>query len=312
MKISLIFLLFCSYSIADNSNLWLIDEVLPPQAYSLVKSENFDLQQMKKVGCTCSYKDGSCVVNNVEIKNRNFELKCEEIHKDSIKSIRFINSDVNFLPSDLKKFQNLEKIEVENSKLLEVSQNDLKELKNLKSLQIPRNKIEKIDENLFEFNKKIEKLNFAQNEIKFIHPLAFDDLSHLDELQLLDNDCMSCSGFEKNFINFVKEISIKNCATENQEKSKGLLITSIVIGILIILSVFTLLIVFGARKWKMSQKVNSILADPTYNNNNERVSSDWNKYNEQYGKINYGADLRDSLEKPGEFEKKSELQFSFF
>lgn len=312
MKVFLIFLIFYSSVTAEKPNLWLIDEILQPvdlQAYSIVKRDISSLRQLNPEGCTCSQRDG-CIVNNVKVLNRDFKLNCDENYNDYVKYVEFESSVVNFLPNDLKKFKNLETIKIEELNLLEINQDDLKDFKNLKNLKLQGNKIQKLDENLFEFNTKLETLSFAQNEIKFIHPNLFSKLNHLIELELLDNDCMSCSGFDDEFVNFTKEVALKNCAipyvTSIFIPELSFNILFLIFGSLTVIIIVAIAVCFGLRKWKMNKYNQEILCNSRYEK--ELTESDWNKTNESYYAIvNLGSDLKDTLERPGELEKSFKL-----
>lgn len=309
MKISLVFGIFCAYVVADKPNLWIIDQVLPPvelKAYSQVLSGPGDFQMMK-VGCSCINNDETCVMNNVKINNRENSLNCEGYQVSLIKSVRFINSVVNYLPNDLKQFTNLENLQIENSNLVEVTQNDLKDFPKLKNLVVSGNQIVSLEENLFEFNERVEKLDFERNSIKYIHPQLFAKLTNLVALQLDDNDCMSCSAYQKDFLNFVLGVALENCSTPLLKVSRVILI-SLIIGVISIIGIIVGLAIFVLyRKRMMTQ---SILSSPSYQKDDDQIIPANEKKNNIYsgGKFNHGYNY--SLNRSGE-ETKNVLKLFF-
>lgn len=272
MKISIIFFSFCALVAAKKQ----ISPRIP---------EN--LQEIMKVGCNCMARETCCVINGMTIKNRDTKINCEVYENlSSIKSIRFINSTVNFIPSDLKVFKNLIEIVIEDGDLKEILQSDLEEFKQLKNLSLPGNEIERLSKDLFASNKELQLINLSYNNIRFIHMEIFSDLRQLESLLLDENDCMSCAGYEKQFTSFVIQVASENCSVDKIEivdTKKYKLVTILVVVMVIFFLLFGGAVFYLIYRKKMKTKIAE----------NGDKSIIMKKSSEFGGNFNYGANLND-------------------
>lgn len=248
-----------------------------------------NLQEIMRVGCNCMSREPCCVVNGMTIKNRDAQIDCNvDENFGSIKSIRFINSTVNFIPSGLKVFKNLYEIIIEDGNLIEIQQSDLMAFTQLKNLSLPGNDILRLSKDLFAFNKELQLINLSYNNIRFIHAEIFRDLRHLESLQLDENDCVSCAGYEKEFTTFVIEVAGISCSIDKdaQDTKKYLIVTIAVVVVVICGLLVGGAVFYLVYKNKIKPKVAA-----NVDNGDKTVIVKHN--HENCGNYNYGANLND-------------------
>lgn len=160
---------------------------------SVVNSQNIECSDGTSSFKSLTDNEYACVIENiVSFGNFRQTINIRYFGAMTNRDVKVLNidsvSNLKYFPSTAA-FQNLFAIYIDNSDLVEVSQNDLRDFDKLKILSLRKNKIKIIEKDLFKFNSKLEIIFLDKNEIAFIAPTVFDHLSQLRELDLEDNDC---------------------------------------------------------------------------------------------------------------------------
>lgn len=141
----------------------------------------------------------------------NDDVKILEIDDASLMTI---------FPSNLENvFKNLEKIDVQNSNLKQITREDLKVFPNLKYLNLQNNQIESINENTFEFNPEIEKITLIDSKLTYIDAKTFNNLKKLETLEIKSQNCEFNADDADSVKEAVKKIEEGSC---QKDKSKTL------------------------------------------------------------------------------------------
>jgi hypothetical protein len=128
-----------------------------------------------------------------------------------IRSVKFLEIDFQttfYLPRGWEnKFDNLEGIEVHDSKLKFISKDDISPFPNLKELKLWKNDLERLDSDLFETNPEIRFIDFTQNKLKIVGRNILSPLRNLLSAKFEYNFCISMnSGFEQDIQKFKLEL----------------------------------------------------------------------------------------------------------
>lgn len=165
-----------------------------------------------------------CVTKNLEVRTWNESVTIisgnllGELIYDEIKTFTVNESPLlEFLPTGIEKFfPNLEKIEISDSGLKNLTQNSLKNLTKLRFLILNNNKLEDIDSNPFEFNNKIEKVDLSGNQIKIFQVGSLKVLKHLKKLDLSNNLCINETADNPFELKKLKINIYENCAPSRE------------------------------------------------------------------------------------------------
>lgn len=104
-----------------------------------------------------------------------------------------IGGKLKFLPTNLNEiFPNLERIQVENSKLEKIKRENFNGL-NLQVLKLSKNSIKFIESDAFENQKSLKKIHLDRNEISQIDDKVFTFTPQLEILQLENNNLKTLS-----------------------------------------------------------------------------------------------------------------------
>jgi len=97
-----------------------------------------------------------------------------------VTKIIFVNCEMIKIPKGLKNtFQNLMKIELQNTTLETLTKLDLAEYKNFTEFRFVNNKIEFLPGDLYEGFVNLERIAFEENNLNFIEPSILDGLDNL-------------------------------------------------------------------------------------------------------------------------------------
>ena len=139
----------------------------------------------------CSFSGSNmktCVVSNVEIENKGFEIPDTDEDSEVKAFIMKDNKAVKFLPENLgKKFKNLVELSAQNSSLITLSRKNFEGLENLKSLNLGNNNIKFIEPDTFDDLKNLEELDISSNQMEYIDENLFMKLKNLKALRLGGN-----------------------------------------------------------------------------------------------------------------------------
>lgn len=134
-------------------------------------------------------------VKRCKVKSLSIDLKTDrelnftEIDEE-VEAFYSLDHQIKFFPSNLAEiFPNLKKIHIFNAGMIEITSNDIKNFNNLEVLVINESNIEKIEKDLFKFNKKMRRIAFINNKVRIIEEGAFDDLPELKSLTFSGNPC---------------------------------------------------------------------------------------------------------------------------
>lgn len=154
--------------------------------------------------------------------------------------ISIFSVEMNFFPIGLDRFfLNAQTLAVESTELMEIHQDDLKGFPKLEYLMIVKNLLEVLEKDLFKYNKELIYINMNENKLKRIDEKIFDDLTMLNFLHLLSNECIRMFGHGKNRVaRIVKNVKEK-CSIEKKKAtgSSGLIFNSWVFWVCVILVV---------------------------------------------------------------------------
>lgn len=115
---------------------------------------------------------------------------------DDVKSIQIDNQVCMFMPQRFDSFfKNIEGIQINAANLTTITQADLKPFPNLKQLILKDNEIVELSADLFEFNRKLIFLDFTNNNLNLIPENIFSQLEKLESIMLVDNICITKSGY---------------------------------------------------------------------------------------------------------------------
>lgn len=115
---------------------------------------------------------------------------------DDVKSIQIDNQVCMFMPQRFDSFfKNIEGIQINAANLTALTQADLRPFPNLKQLILRDNEIMELSADLFEFNKKLTFLDFTNNNLNLIPENIFSPLEKLESINLIDNVCITKSGY---------------------------------------------------------------------------------------------------------------------
>lgn len=156
--------------------------------------------------------------------------------------------EMNFFPVGLDTiFSESKTLAVESTQLMEIHQYDLKGFTKLEYLMIVKNLLEVLEKDLFKYNKELFYINMNENKLKRIDEKIFDDLTRLNFLHLLSNECIRMFGHGKNrvarIVNNVKE----KCSTRKMKSSgsSGSMFKSWVFWICVVFVVLVVLVAAG-------------------------------------------------------------------
>lgn len=111
--------------------------------------------------------------------------------KDSIGYFYSYEKTMKYIPKGFGEiFPNLIFLNIEGSKLVEVSADDMKQFPNLHILAIQSNPIEYLEANLFKHNPDLHWIRLWSNKITHIDVEAFSGLYYLEYLDLRKNPCV--------------------------------------------------------------------------------------------------------------------------
>lgn len=128
----------------------------------------------------CTLRDSLIDSRVIDKNNRNAK---------DVTVLKIIDEHVNYLPNELvNHFMVLEKLIVDNSKLLEVHREDFEGLIFLTYLQLTNNELTKLEPELFEDILHLEHLDISHNKIVELPPRIFQKMSRLKFLKVSHNE----------------------------------------------------------------------------------------------------------------------------
>lgn len=128
----------------------------------------------------CTLEDSLIDSRVIEKNNRNAE---------DVTVLEIINERVNYLPRELvNHFLVLEKLIVDNSKLVEVQKEDFKGLQFLTHLQLTNNELTRLDSDVFDAILELTHLDISNNQIEEFPPGIFQKMSSLEVLKASHNE----------------------------------------------------------------------------------------------------------------------------
>lgn len=123
--------------------------------------------------------------------------------------------NLRFFPSNMNKvFGNLLMINVQMSRLSEITEIDLKPFTKLRFLFLVLNHIKFLANGLFQHNKDLREVQLSGNQISKIEPLVFDGLNSLHVLELVKNKCRKPFGAAETraeVLEFIRRIKAGEC-----------------------------------------------------------------------------------------------------
>jgi len=148
----------------------------------------------------------------------------------NLKSLRFIECQIDEIPRQIKNLKNLEEFEILYGDVSEIP-DFVFSLKNLKSLKISKNKLTKIPEKLSKL-EKLEILDLRSNKISGEIPSSLNKLSNLKEFdvsgnknvkgKILTNKSLESCYYDENAklckpkeVKCAKEYSFKSCSSSS-------------------------------------------------------------------------------------------------
>lgn len=108
-------------------------------------------------------------------------------------------------------FPNIRVFQIEDSRLIKISQSDLEPFTDLIELYLNGNNLVSLDGNLFEENWKLKRIHFGNNKLRFIPDNLLDPLVNLEDVMFNDNVCVNKKAVGKIQINGVVWDFIQNC-----------------------------------------------------------------------------------------------------
>lgn len=106
----------------------------------------------------------------------------------NLKMLNLQNTNLQNLPNNLFRSENLEAIELSTNQLVTLNYSSFVKLKNLRLLNVWNNKIVKIHENAFDDLVSLETLNLRRNKLENLPNNVFHRLANLKILRLSENN----------------------------------------------------------------------------------------------------------------------------
>ncbi|CAM4042454.1 MULTISPECIES: leucine-rich repeat domain-containing protein [Flavobacterium] len=156
----------------------------------------------------------------LKIRNKDFDFDSLEKERrlsilnspqpEKIKELNLSNWKINLLPKEIKKFRNLEILDLSENDLKNVDLNILCEFNKLKTIRLNNCNLSKIPNSIFCL-KNIEVIEIDHNNVKKL-PLKLFKLSNIRELRMADNLLTS---LPKEFLN-LKKLKILDISSFNE------------------------------------------------------------------------------------------------
>lgn len=180
--------------------------------------------EVNSVEIKCVYRYDSlgycCDVSSIEISSKNDRkvTKVEGAHQASMtnENVKFFYVNVKivrYMPTNLEEFfENLEVIQILNSRLVEVSNEDFKPWGDkLKKVWFNSNDITMVPADLFKYNPNMEFIAFYHTKVSHVYDGVFDSLKHLTTLYFESNPCHNANAINNRaeVIKIINEVERK-------------------------------------------------------------------------------------------------------
>lgn len=159
-----------------------------------------------------------CLVVDLYVVNPNETVtSLNKHHYTTIKSF-YVYKSKKFLhmPKGVEKFlEGLEVLVIAHTGLKEIKSSDLKPFELLKEIHMDNNQLEELESDLFIFNPMLRKVNFDNNKIKKIGCGILEPLKRLDLVCLTRNDFHIKEADNQQAVELMKiELKVKTCSNE--------------------------------------------------------------------------------------------------
>ncbi len=138
-----------------------------------LRCSNFDVGRLRDIAYQCG-KELSCFFENIQADNETQFSFLQDRYTLSYKCLGFVNSTMNFLPTDLfKRFPNVEVFYGNNVGLKSISRNFFESANNLLDLYLAGNNLTQLENFLFYGAINLKRIVLADNQITDIGPDTF-------------------------------------------------------------------------------------------------------------------------------------------
>lgn len=159
-----------------------------------------------------------CLITNITIEDTGVVVESVSrnhlpgLTDNDVKGFRIYKTDCFYMPQGMiDLFPNIEVFQIEESRLMEISQDDLKPFTELTELYLNGNNLMSLDSNLFEFSWKLKRVHLGHNKLRVIPADLLDPLVDLRDVTFNDNVCVNKKAIGKTQINQVVWDFIENC-----------------------------------------------------------------------------------------------------
>lgn len=209
--ISTLFSQLAQLSTADFTNNDCIDAKFPESTREEILTKIID-RCLVSIKIKCNFEDDEIALQNIQLLPGSYACKTRDLTIRNVKILGVIgehleNSDINnvtvftvidqatqFIPSDLAlHFPNLNKIVVENSKLIALLKHNFAGFAKLRTISLRHNELSSIEAGAFDDVMWLEYLNIAHNNIASLQSKIFAKLVRLKVLNLSHNQLTSLS-----------------------------------------------------------------------------------------------------------------------
>ena len=128
-------------------------------------------------------------IDRCDLPETGFAAVMEQLLVEEVSHLDFqsLKTGTSLTKESLRGFNNLQKLVIRFSKLMNLTENVFEDLKNLTDVDLQANDLEKVPENFFR-NSNLVNINLGTNRIKTFEVHTFDELANLRLLNISQNE----------------------------------------------------------------------------------------------------------------------------